>query len=142
VREVLHDRDCPRHIFQFLTRHPQRYLDWVWWQNCWLGATATTAQAAYDCGEWLGSISWGDSGQGKTFLSCEPLLSWSPPRPALHHLDWIIVGAMTGPGAIPPEDGAVERLIESCDLYSVPIFCKRSVRHICKRQEWPEGVTP
>jgi hypothetical protein len=122
---------CPQHTFQWLTRYPERYASFRWPDNCWLGATATTRTEAVEA---LARLKCGRV----RFLSCEPLLRWDHNYCAgLYELNWLIIGAMSGPGAIPPAPGSVERLIEAADRAGVPVWCKRSVWNVCKRQEWP-----
>ena len=54
----------------------------------------------------------------------------------------IIIGAMTGQGAIPPKAHWVQRLINLADAAGIPIFLKANLKWHMKRQEWPRNHTP
>jgi len=57
-------------------------------------------------------------------------------------LDWVICGAMSGPGAIPPQRDWVESLREQCQRAGVPYFEKGSLSNVVDRplvQQWPEA---
>lgn len=101
----------PHHTFMFLTKNPKRYSEFNFPDNCWLGATLT--------GESLG-FNWPDDLVGdpslhlhglknKTFLSLEPLLG-SFHGHLFDFVDKIIVGAMSGPGAIKPKKDWIESI--------------------------------
>jgi len=51
--------------------------------------------------------------------------------------DWIIIGAMTGPGAVKPETEWVQRLINAAETKGIPVFLKDNLGWPLKRQEFP-----
>jgi protein gp37 len=96
IREVI--RVCeriPRHTFMFLTKNPARYAEFDFPENCWLGVTAT---------KWTDVIYWPwIHKSNKKFLSAEPLLGEFLTTELKCLFDLVIVGAMTGPGAVIPK---------------------------------------
>ena len=96
----------PQHTFQFLTKNPKRYLEFVFPQNCWLGVTITdgSLQAKFNV-ERLRQ-------HGKNnfkFISFEPLMG-NVSEINLSGIDLVIVGAMTGQGAIKPKKEWIESI--------------------------------
>jgi len=94
----------PHHTFMFLTKNPQRYSEFEFPKNCWLGATLTGEPS---CKDWPNDLKRDVMGnlyglKNKTFISIEPLLG-----PFYGHLytyvDLVIVGAMTGANAVKPK---------------------------------------
>jgi protein gp37 len=53
-------------------------------------------------------------------------------------LDWVIIGAQTGPGAKPPKPEWVQAIIDQCGAAGVPVFLKDNLKWPVKIQEWPE----
>lgn len=53
-------------------------------------------------------------------------------------LDWVIIGAQTGPGAKPPKPEWVQDIIDQCRAAGVPVFLKDNLKWPVKIQEWPE----
>lgn len=88
----------PQHTFQFLTKNPKRYLEFDFPKNCWLGTTITNGKAGWRIIDLVRKNNY-------KFISFEPLLgrfgkemnNW------LKGIDLVIVGAMTGRGAIKPK---------------------------------------
>lgn len=127
-------RECPQHTFIFLTKNPARYNDFDWPSNCWLGTTVESSQAASR----LVSIS-----QTKAlvrFVSFEPLTGpiTETDLKNLKNLQWVIIGAMTGPGAMRPEREWVQRIIDHARAFKVPVFIKDNLKWPVKIQEYPE----
>jgi protein gp37 len=89
---------CERHTFMFLTKNPSRYKGFNFPSNCMLGTTITGR------GD-LNKLSSAFLAGSRTFLSIEPIMG---PFPALKPFELVIVGAMTGPGAIPPKKSWVK----------------------------------
>lgn len=108
----------PTMVFQFLTKNPKRYKEFSFPKNCWLGTTVESETQAHRIDELLEAV----GGSNITFVSFEPLLG------EIHHplegIDWIIIGAMTGPGAIPPTSPMVESLLSTARLTDIPVFMK------------------
>lgn len=128
--------NCPHHTFQFLTKNPKRLKDFNSWpSNCWIGITVTN-QADAD-----GRLPWLLQADAPVkFVSHEPLLSGLD-RESLGayrgQIDWAIIGAMTGPGAVKPQPEWVQGLIDQYRAAGVPVFLKDNLNWFKKIQEWP-----
>ncbi len=53
------------------------------------------------------------------------------------YLDWVIVGAQSGPKAVPPKPEWVQSIIDQCRAAKVPLFLKSNLNWPEKIQEWP-----
>jgi protein gp37 len=106
--------NCPQHTFLFLTKNPKRYLEFenAMPENCWYGATVTMPEA---------QMIWGSH----SFVSIEPLLSDFGDGGFAEDTAAVIIGAMTGPGAVKPEKAWVENLIEKAGKR--PLFIKNNL---------------
>jgi len=71
------------------------------------------------------------------FISAEPLLG--PITADLSGLDWLIIGAMTGPGATPPEREWVQSVIDQARDQSIPVWLKENLHWPGRIQYWPAG---
>jgi len=85
----------PQHTFQFLTKNPKRYKEFNFPENCWLGITIDVVNQ-----ERLNQLK--QRNYKYKFVSFEPLLG-NMSMLDLTGIDLVIVGAMTGQGAIKPE---------------------------------------
>jgi protein gp37 len=124
-----------RHTFYFLTKYPERYADWAWPRNAWMGVSVTdNAYAAMAKLEMQRYVE-------RTFVSVEPLLGEITPA-LLAWAGWVIIGSQTGPGAQQqqPKREWVTDIIQECDRRGIPVFVKSSLAHVSTRQEWPQGV--
>ncbi len=86
------------HTYQFLTRNPKRYSEFAFPTNCWLGVTI-------DGTEKNAQQKISDLKKMKhffKFISFEPLLG-DVSKLNLKGINLVIVGAMTGPGAVNPK---------------------------------------
>lgn len=129
--------ECPQHIFMFLTKNPWNYEEFELPKNAWCGTTITSSNdslRAYQLSRAIGSTIH--------FLSIEPLLGeikWDTGAlPSV--LDWVIIGAQTGPGAMPPKKEWVQSIIDQCRAAGIPIFLKDNLQWPEKIQELPEGL--
>lgn len=162
-------RQCPQHIFQILTKRPERISDNLppdWgdgWDNVWLG----TSVGSQDSIERVVVMSQVDA--KVKFLSIEPLhgkvilidamLYVESLKESFHVIpafDWVIVGGESG-----NENGKykyrpcklewIESLIQECKTNSIPIFVKQLGTHLAKElklkdrhggdiTEWPEHL--
>ena len=116
---------CPQHTFLFLTKTPTTYYHFHFPQNCWLGATADSFKASYWNATALADL------PNITFLSYEPLLDLVYTNyNALWWIDWVIVGAMTGPGARQhaPEKNWIRNILLQATKVNLPIFMKDNLR--------------
>lgn len=102
-----------QHEFMFLTKYPIRYNEFAFPESAWIGTTI-------EIPDWKGMHRLMDfsaiTTPAKKFLSIEPLLG-SFILNDLQQFDLIIVGAMTGPGAIKPEKEWIESIKHSNIFY-------------------------
>jgi protein gp37 len=142
--------DNPHHTFQFLTKNPARYQEFnPWPANCWVGATITNQ---VDADERVPELLKADA--AVRFVSHEPLLGpidfslqnfnkmtlegreWGK---ATSFIQWAIIGAMTGPGAVEVRWAWVQGLIDQYRAAGVPVFLKDNLHWLEKIQEFPEA---
>lgn len=135
-------RKCPQHIFQILTKRPERILqslppDWGnGWDNVWLGTSVGSYESLHRAFHIINVPA------SKIFLSLEPLygpvnlismlnLSFTK-RTGKHGsaIDWVIVGGESG-----NENGKyryrpckiewIEKIARDCQEAKVPVFVKQ-----------------
>jgi len=125
---------CWWHTFQFLTKQPARAAEFTFPPNAWVGTTIEL-----DNWESFNRLLDLENIDANTlFVSVEPMLGPIPYLPA--RTAWLIIGAMTGPGAIRPEPEWVENLLGHADKYGIPVFLKDNLHWAEKRREWPRGI--
>ena len=108
----------PRHIFQILTKRPERISAIQWPDNVWMGITIENEQ-------YLPRLNWLKIVNAKTkFISFEPLLE-SVGIPDLSGIDWIIVGAETGQKARPMSIDWARSIMLQCQVLKIPFFFKK-----------------
>jgi len=117
---------CPQHIFQFLTKCPAKLAEVVFAQNCWVGTSIDFRKNL-----WRKELLLKANAPVR-FVSFEPLLE-DMGDIDLNGVDWVIIGAQTGPKAVKPEPAWIERLINAARTADVPLFVKDNV-------DWPETV--
>jgi len=111
------------HTFMLLTKYPENLAQFnPFPPNCWVGATATNDKEASDALGWLTGVD-----APVCYLSCEPLLGHIGGDIAAF-IDWLIIGAQTGPGAKPIDHQDVQELLEAADFYDIPAFVKDNAR--------------
>jgi protein gp37 len=125
-------KESPQHTFLFLTKNPERYMSLYcsgieFPENIMLGTTITSEAET-------NRQSWIPCGI-KSFISIEPLIE---PIKSNLYADWVIVGAMTGPGAIKPKEEWVQSIVDYCRKWSTPIFLKGNLNWSEKIQEFPK----
>jgi len=134
IAAVLHEAEfCWWHTFQFLTRQPQHAARFTFPRNAWVGitiedATTESRQRLQDFWQVKAPI---------RYISYEPLLG--PIQRVPDWVDWIIIGAMTGPGALKPNDWWVHKLVLAADQAGIPVFLKDNLGWPVKRQEFPKA---
>jgi len=144
IEEVMDTcKKASQHTFMFLTKNPKRYGQNNLYQafqveNVWLGTTITSSKDAVRA-KWLLAVTFPET---NTFLSIEPLLEPIGGDIAEiyphNQIKWVIVGAQTGPGAVPPKPEWVQSIIDQCKDAGVPVFLKDNLKWPEKIQEWPE----
>jgi len=132
---------APWHLYIFLTKNPDRYASLSrngllpTRKNFWFGTTITGAEP-----EWLRYTG------PQSFVSIEPLLGEFKAVDMYKYLGWVIIGALTGPGASKcrPERAWIEEICAAADSAGVPVFMKDSLLPVMgeegMRREWPAGM--
>jgi len=114
----------PQHIFQFLTRHPEVYLNYDFPKNCWLGVTIVDTKDFDYLGYEKFKISNPDN---LKFISFEPLLNEVSIN--LEGVDWVILGAETGnrKDKIFTKRHWIEKILVDCYKKGIPVYIKDSI---------------
>jgi protein gp37 len=150
---------APWHTYLFLTKNPERYTDAIDYiegersplieggLSAYFGATVTNEKQLYTAYE-----------SPATWLSIEPMLEditgafeefcimYRPPDSAeVPRWSWVVLGAETGnrKSKIIPKREWVEKLVEDCRYWKIPIFMKNSLADIWGEpliQEYPWEV--
>ena len=126
---------APWHTYVILTKQPKqavrRLLSWTerpqanWWL---LTSVTNRADADKRIPEILKLKEYGWPVVG---VSIEPLLG--PVDISRWLLDWVIIGAQTGPGAVAPEAQWVSEILRYCRWANIPVFVKDNVG-------WPDVI--
>ncbi|MCF8239771.1 MAG: phage Gp37/Gp68 family protein [Melioribacteraceae bacterium] len=110
------------HIFQVLTKRPERlleldkYLNWS--DNIWMGVSVENK-------DYLGRIRMLKKIHAKVkFISFEPLLG-SIQKVSLKNIDWVIAGGESGPKARNVDKKWIRNIRDLCIKYDVPFFFKQ-----------------
>lgn len=120
-------KKAPQHRYLFLTKNPVRYEELAragklpGEDSFWYGSSVLSPYTMF----W-----W--SNHHNTFLSIEPLMEEFPSRwrdIGENSADWIIIGAMTGPGSRQhqPKREWVENVVKAAQVSGVPVFMKDSL---------------
>lgn len=134
---------APQHTYLFLTKNPGRYINLIEagkipsGDNYWLGSTITGPDKHYFYRK-----------MRKTFLSIEPILepfTLQDNAAGFQDVDWIILGAMTGPGSKDqqPKREWVETIVDIADKQNIPVFMKDSMRSVWGKEllrEFPKEM--
>jgi protein gp37 len=129
-------QQAQQHTYLFLTKNPYRYLQLHLQEklpqeaNFWYGTTLTgQGKLPFNCLDF-----------NQNFISIEPLLGDVSDKFPFTNIQWVIVGAQTGPRSVRPEPKWVQSIIDKCRACSVPIFLKDNLNWPEKIQEWPERL--
>lgn len=123
--------ECNWHTFMFLTKNPDRMLEFKFPENAWVGTSICSHRDNVRI-ETLKKV------RAKVrFLSIEPLLGRVQAN--LRAIQWIIIGAQTGKNPVNPELSWIEELLSEADSFNIPVFLKHNLSPYCtiKRQEFP-----
>lgn len=120
----------PRHTFQVLTKRAEVLHQFQFPENLWVGISQDGRYTSAEAISHLARIN-----ATVKFISFEPLLGEF--YPILDAIDWVIIGAQTGPGAVQPEKEWVESIIYLARDDDIPIFLKDNLNWPEKIQEWP-----
>jgi len=112
-------RRCPHHTFQFLTKNPNRYLEYEFPDNSWVGTTVNSDQDALRA-EILKKVP-----APVRYLSIEPLLGEISFN--LSGVQWIILGAQTGKNPVIPQKNWIDRIITETRRLNIPLFMKDNI---------------
>ncbi|MDE2111318.1 MAG: DUF5131 family protein [Alphaproteobacteria bacterium] len=112
----------PRHIYQILTKRPDRMADITNNLDClpnvWLGTSVESA-------DYLFRLDLLQLVRAQVrFISFEPLLA-SVGRPDLSDIHWVIVGGESGPNARPIHPEWVEDIHAACRQHDTAFFFKQ-----------------
>ena len=118
-----------QHTFLLLTKNPNKYANYCFRKNFWLGQTITGKGV-------LNYI----KNSGINFVSFEPLLEEI--NYPLDFVNWVIIGALTGKGAykIPPKEYWIIKILYEADKCKIPVFMKNNLKPYWQgklRQEFP-----
>lgn len=137
---------APQHRYLFLTKNPWRYARLKTplpeGKNFWFGASATDHNSAEFAFRYLPPM-W----KYRFFLSAEPLLDGINLGTLTDWPRWIIIGAMTGPGAKrrQPRRDWISDIVKWADERGLPVFMKDSLIPIVgaenMRREFPWART-
>lgn len=112
----------PRHTFQILTKRSKRLRELAsklpWPSNIWMGVSVEDSNVLFRVTD-LETVP-----ATVRFLSCEPLLGPLEELP-LAHIQWVIVGGESGPGARRMEPSWVDEVLHQCRAANVPFFFKQ-----------------
>lgn len=131
---------CEQHTYFLLTKHPDK-LSKCFWQlpgNWWIGTTVENEENLWRI-LFLKTYPYCKN----KFISFEPLLGdFRLLNLNFDGIDWIIIGAMTGPGSrkYQPKREWIENILKQADKYKVPVFMKDNLKGVWKgrlRREFP-----
>ena len=122
-------RKAQHHTFQVLTKRPNRMAKFLqcWGpgiRNLWVGVTAENQNQADERVIYLNQTPG-----HRRFLSIEPLLGYISLFEYFHSwpgIDWVIVGAESGPGARPCELDWIRSIRDQCLEAEIPLFIKQA----------------
>jgi protein gp37 len=116
--------------YLFLTKNPKRYADFLgmfgW--NYWLGTTIVSKDDYERFRTFLLSTRK-ENFLPHRWVSFEPLLgSIGNGLKYIRQLEWVVVGACTGPLGFQPEKAWVQEIMDECFKWKVPLFIKDNVK--------------
>jgi protein gp37 len=128
---------CPQHIFQLLTKNPERYqeiIESLFTPNIWIGTSVTRMD---DIGRI--KILKDIPGPAVKFISFEPLMEYVTCD--LTGIDWVIIGAKTVRNAYTAENLFISKefarhLIKQVPA-RIPIFIKPNLKWNCDIKKMP-----
>ncbi len=119
--------EAKQHVFQVLTKRPQRMLEWISAQqnfkvapHIWLGVSVENDEVSWRM-DFLKKIP-----AQVRFLSIEPLIGpVHLSHRKLEGIHWVIVGGESGPGARPVNPEWITAIRDECRRNKVPFFFKQ-----------------
>lgn len=145
--------DCinaQQHNYLFLTKNPERYIELLMKEklperrNMWYGVTVTDIAQAEEAERIMQDM----SDIAGAFLSIEPILediSKTINTTIANFADWVIIGSETGrrKEKVKPQREWIEKIVNVCKEFNVPIFMKNSMEEIWGDkllQEYPKRL--
>lgn len=136
INQVLHSvKENPQWKYLFLTKNPERYLEFEFPHHCGLGATADTQERADKALKVFKTLN-----HPIKFLSCEPLMEQielSNPK-AIH---WLIIGGRSQSSGMPegqPEWNWVENLLAQARHARLTVYFKPNLT--VRPKEYPKEL--
>ena len=120
VLEVV--RRCPQHTFVFLTKAGEQLSQFQWPPNAWVGVSITGALPEVDRRN-LEALKLVDA--RVRWISAEPRLA--PWKGDLSGIQWVVIGAQTGPHAKCPNLEWVGDIMEQAGRRGIPLWMKRNL---------------
>ncbi|MEO0190718.1 MAG: DUF5131 family protein, partial [candidate division WOR-3 bacterium] len=124
-------KQCPHHRFIFLTKVPEK-LNYQFPDNCAVGVTVNRS-ADLDRIRILKNIV-----SSVKFVSFEPV--YERIKPDLSGIQWIMIGAQTGPKEFQPKKEWIDDIIESARNAKCNVFIKDNLDYETKIVEFPSGL--
>jgi protein gp37 len=138
----------PEHVFQILTKAPMNLIDY-WPRNVWLGVSCPDTATGRDNVAALHVSATDQPDPRIRWASVEPLIDPAFDPQVLLCLDWVVVGAETGPGAPRPGTPKAEaiadaglRIVAWAERHRVPVFVKKNLRRLRPAAFWPQRLPP
>lgn len=101
---------------------PPGHPDWIPPTNVWMGVSVENQRYAEDrLPHLLATPTW------TRWISAEPLLGPLDLTPWLPHMQWVVVGAESGPGRRPMDLDWVRDIRDQCLNYGVAFFLKQTI---------------
>ena len=129
-------RECSQHIFQNLSKRPERYARFTYPPNVWLGTSISTTADTHRIDKLLGLDL-----DNIRFVSIEPI--HGPIDHDFTGLDWIIIGAETGnrKGKIIPKRVWISDIISQARKLGIPVFVKDNAKWNEEVREFPGSTS-
>lgn len=120
--------------YMFLTKNPDRYMDFEFTNNCWLGATATN-QRQYDRAIKNFKLLKNQEGiSNKLYLSIEPFKEQINCYDGLDYVDLVLIGGESKgshyPMELQPQQEWLDSLIDDCKKSNCEYWLKSNLRII------------
>jgi len=145
---------APWHTYQFLTKNPLNAYKVI---KFYLKETGKAIPSNVHIGTSIANQADADAripallrlrelGVKTLFVSYEPALGpVEYEMECVRVIDWLIIGAQTGPGAKTPEREWIESAVSQCRSAGVLVFVKNNVARLFPGAQWPQefpGVQP
>jgi protein gp37 len=134
--------ECPQHRFIVLTKRPERITAMAmrfWPSNAWLGVSITSGD---DWWRWEALAKLPE--RIHRFVSVEPLMPVAMVGQRVGATEvapsWVIVGPMSGPGAVHPFQSDVSLIREACAARDIPLFEKPNLPIQPPIRQMPPGL--